>query len=109
MAYDRGLADLMRYDLRDQPEISEKKMFGGLCFLQRGNMLCGVHKGGGMYRVGKPREAEALAIKGTRKMDFTGRPMGGFIDVEDALMAEDDLRQQLLDLALKNSLALPAK
>ncbi|MBT8425743.1 MAG: TfoX/Sxy family protein, partial [Silicimonas sp.] len=39
-------------------------MFGGLCFMKDGLMLCGVHKGGGMFRVGKPRQAAAEAIDG---------------------------------------------
>ena len=64
MAYDEGLAELMRGDLAGVPGITEKKMFGGLCFLLDGNMLCGVHKGGGMFRVGKDNEAAALAGRG---------------------------------------------
>ena len=54
MAFDPGLAQLLRDDLAAQP-FTEKKMFGGLCFLQGGNMICGLHKGGTMYRVGKEK------------------------------------------------------
>ena len=64
MAYDEGHLTLLRDDLVDEPGIVEKKMFGGICFMLNGNMLCGVHKGGGMFRVGKDLEAEALAIEG---------------------------------------------
>ena len=46
MAYDEGLAEQMRADLGDLPGLSEKKMFGGIAFLQHGNMICGVHSGG---------------------------------------------------------------
>jgi hypothetical protein len=53
------MANQMRADLGLLPDLSEKKMFGGLCFLLNGHMVCGVHKGGAMYRPGKPREAEA--------------------------------------------------
>ena len=53
MAYDEGLASLMRESLENEPGYSEKKMFGGLCFLIYGNMVSGVHSGGGMFRVGK--------------------------------------------------------
>ena len=56
MAYDDGLAEIMRGDFADIPGISERKMFGGLAFLLDGHMVCGVHAGGGIYRVGKPRE-----------------------------------------------------
>ena len=109
MAYDDGLADLIRTDLVDEPGISEKKMFGGLCFLHRGNMLCGVHAGGGMFRVGKPREAAAMAVEGAGPMTFTGRRMGGFVDVTDDCLVDDTRRAALLALALENARALPPK
>jgi hypothetical protein len=54
MAYDLGLAQLLRDDLVGE-KISEKKMFGGLAFLLNGHMVCGLHKGGAMFRVGKER------------------------------------------------------
>ena len=50
MAYDPGHAQLMQEALGDTPNISEKKMFGGLCFMLNGHMVCGVHKDGGMAR-----------------------------------------------------------
>lgn len=109
MAYDEGLAEIMRDDLAEVEGISERRMFGGLCFLHRGNMLCGVHKGGGMFRVGKSRETAALAIEGAGPMMFTGRKMGGMVDVTDECLADDDRRQQLLALALANSESLPPK
>ncbi|MFY0680423.1 MAG: TfoX/Sxy family protein [Thalassovita sp.] len=109
MAYDEGLASLMRDDLAEIDGISEKKMFGGLCFLHHGNMICGVSTAGGMFRVGKPREAEALLIPGVREMDFTKRKMGGFVEVDEALMGDDDLRAQVVALALTNARSLPPK
>ena len=109
MAYDEGLASLMRDDLGDLDGLSEKKMFGGLCFLQHGNMVCGVHKDGAMFRVGKDREAEALAIEGARPMTFTGRRMGGFVDADEDLMADDDRRARLIHLAVTHARSLPPK
>jgi len=109
MAYDEGLAELMRNDLIDQPGITERKMFGGLAFLLKGNMVCGVHSGGGMFRVGKEREAEALTIDGAGPMTFTGRKMGGMIDVDDDALADDTRRAVWMRLALANAASLPAK
>lgn len=109
MAFDEGLAELLRSELDDLPGITEKKMFGGLCFLQHGHMVCGVHKGGAMFRVGKTRENEALAIEGARPMDFTGRVMGGFVDVSDEAVAEDDARHRWMQMALENVADLPPK
>ena len=109
MAYDDGLAQLIRDDLAGRDGITEKRMFGGLCFLLNGNMLCGVHKGGAMYRVGKEHEAEAMAIEGAGPMTFTGRRMGGMIDVADEALADDARRSEWLRLAESFVGALPAK
>jgi TfoX/Sxy family transcriptional regulator of competence genes len=109
MAYDEGLAAMMRDDLADQSGITERKMFGGLCFMMNGNMVCGVHTGGGMFRVGKSREAEARAIEGAGELTFTGRPMGGMIEVDEDAMADDDRRGQWIALSVKNAASLPAK
>lgn len=109
MAYDEGLAQMMRDDLAHLSGVTEKKMFGGLCFLLHGNMVCGVHKGGAMFRVGKDREAAAMAISGARPMDFTGRVMGGFIDVTDDTMSDDSRRGQWTAMAVENAAALPPK
>jgi len=72
-------------------------------------MLCGVHSGGGMMRVGKDRQGEALTIEGASPMAFTGRPMGGMVDVTDEALADDDRRGRLLALALQNVRSLPPK
>ena len=109
MAYDEGTAEILRNDLADEARVEEKRMFGGLCFMLEGHMLCGVHDGGGMFRVGKDREAQALAIDGVSEMAFTGRKMGGLVDVTDAVMEDDERRGQLMDLARENVRSLPPR
>ena len=109
MAYDEGMAEVLRGDLADQTRVEEKRMFGGLCFMLRGHMLCGVHTGGGMFRVGKERQTAALAIDGVSEMAFTGRKMGGLVDVTDAVMADDVRRGTLLALAKENVASLPPR
>ena len=109
MAYDEGLAEILRGDLAETAGVSEKKMFGGLCFLLNGNMLCGVHQGGGMFRVGKDNEAAAMDVDGAGPMTFTGRKMGGMVDVTDNLLADDARRGQVMALAMDFVGALPAK
>ena len=104
------MADRIRRILANDPNISERKMFGGVCFMLNGNMLCGPTKSGDlMVRVGKELEAEARARPHTREMDFTGRPMKGFIYVaEDGLQNDDDIRQWIA-FATRFVGALPAK
>ena len=72
MTHDTGLAQILRDALQGDPVI-EKRMMGGLTFMVHGHMLCGVHTGGAMVRVGKPNHAAALAIPGVGPMTFTGR------------------------------------
>lgn len=109
MAFDDGHAELMRQELADEPGISEKKMFGGLCFLKHGNMVCGVHQGGGMARVGKEAEPKALRIDGIAPLSFTGRKMGGMVDISEDVLADDTRRGQIVEMALAYARSLPPK
>ncbi|MBI4173137.1 MAG: TfoX/Sxy family protein [Candidatus Aenigmarchaeota archaeon] len=81
MAYDNELAERIRETLKGRKAVTEKEMFGGIAFLLDGKMFCGVQKGDFMARVGKERHAEAIAKPHARPMDFTGRPMAGFVYV----------------------------
>ena len=108
MAYDEGLAQMLRDDLAGEP-FAEVKMFGGIAFLLAGHMVCGVHKGGVMVRVGKERRTAALALPGVRPMMFTTRPMAAVVDLDDSTAEGDGLRSQLLGMALACVRALPPK
>lgn len=113
MAHDEGLAQILRDALTGTPGVTEKRMFGGLCFLLNGNMLCGVHGEktgpGAMFRVGKQNEAAALAIEGAGPMSFTGRKMGGMVDVTAEALADDASRAEWLRLALDFVGPMPSK
>ncbi|WP_164661150.1 TfoX/Sxy family protein [Tropicibacter sp. Alg240-R139] len=108
MAYSEALAETMRTDLGVEPGLSEKKMFGGLCFLLHGNMVCGVTKDGAMYRPGKDRETQALKA-GAEPLSFTGRPMGGMVEVDAGAFEDAALRATLTELSLANAARLPPK
>lgn len=109
MAADPGLLELLRDELAGQPGLTEKRMFGGICFLIDGNMLCGVLATGAIFRVGKEAEPAALRIEGVRPMSLTGRRMGGMIEVDAEALADDDRRGALCDFALRFVRGLPAK
>lgn len=93
MPYDIALADAMREALQRHTGIAEKKMFGGVCWMLNGNMLCGVAVGRFMFRVGAAAENEALAQEGARPMDITGRPMRGFVWVDASLVDSRQVAQ----------------
>jgi hypothetical protein len=81
MAYDLALADRIRRALAGRADVTEKAMFGGLAFLLDGKMFCGIVKSDLMVRVGPDRYEESLALRHVRPMDFTGRPMKGYVYV----------------------------
>ena len=82
MAYDENLADRIRRVYREKKVFfEEKKMMGGLCFMVNNKMCTGILKDDLMARIDPEVETEALKKKGCRKMDFTGRPMKGFVFV----------------------------
>jgi TfoX/Sxy family transcriptional regulator of competence genes len=94
MAYDEGLAQRIREMLSEQPGVSEKLMFGGVCFLLRGNMFAGIVKDDLMVRVGPGAHESLVAQRHARPMDFTGRPMKGFLYVApEGFESDADLRR----------------
>jgi len=82
MAYDARLAERVRRLLARRKGIIEKMMFGGLAFLFRGRMFCGILNDDLVVRVGPQRYEKALSRSHARPMDFTGRPFKGYVYVE---------------------------
>jgi hypothetical protein len=94
MAYNETLAQRVRDALAPHGQhIIEKKMFGGLAFMYRGNMACGITKDDVMLRVNPKDYAQSLEQPHARQMDFTGRPMKGFLFVAGDKLTDDDLAQ----------------
>jgi TfoX/Sxy family transcriptional regulator of competence genes len=93
MAYDEFLADRVRMSLKDQnSSFSEKKMFGGLCFMVDEKMCMGITQHDLMARIDPEFYQEALAIDGVREMDFTGRAMKGYVYLDaEAVDMDSDL------------------
>ena len=81
MVYDEKLADRVRKLLEHKKGMTEKKMFGGIAFLLNGKMFCGVIKNNLVVRTGPDYYEKALTKPNVRPMDFTGKPMKGFVYV----------------------------
>ena len=109
MAYDQVRADIMRADFGVEPGLSEKPMFGGICFLLHGNMVGGIGPKGALYRPGKTAEAEMLALDGVLPMMQGSRRMGGFVRLDDGAFDDATLRQRLTDASLAHVAGLPPK
>lgn len=109
MAYNEELALRIRQSLGEQSGIVERQMFGGLCFMVHGNMLGGVMGDEIIVRVGAERYEDALQLPHAREMDFTGRPMRGFVVVGiDGIASDDDL-ENWVARGLEFALSLPPK
>ena len=98
----------IRAALAGRRGISEKKMFGGVCFLLRSHMLCGTGKPGFMFRVGKERHADALARRGATPVVINRREFEGFIWVDPRACDARALKRWLV-LAEDYVGALPPK
>lgn len=109
MAYDETLASRARSILEQEDGFSEKKMFGGLCFLINGSMTAGVIDDRLMVRVGKERYEEALGYPHCHEMDFTGRPMTGMVIVEPEGLTENDNLNEWLVMGISFTSSLPPK
>ena len=109
MTRDPGLEEAMRQDLGNLPGLTEKPMFGGLCFLAHGNMLCAARQGRAMYRVGKSRHDQALALPGISPMTQAGREKPGYVWLHDPQISDDATRARLTGWALDFVAALPPK
>ena len=89
MAFDEGLAERIRDALRGRAGVGERRMFGGLAFMLDGNMVLGIIGDTLMARVGPARHADALALPHVRPMDFTGKPMKGYVYVDPPGFEDD--------------------
>ena len=82
-------------------EHEAKRMMGGLCFMVNGKMCVGIEKNRLMARIDPEAEAHALTKPGCKPMDFTGRPMRGFVFIEPLGTRNDAQLADWLNLALE--------
>src|SRR5207245_2322996 len=81
--YDEVLAERIRTQLAGQPDVSEKKMFGGLAFLVGGHMAVAASGQGGLLVRTDPAESDALVASGDASpMVMRGRPMDGWLRMD---------------------------
>ena len=109
MAFDPGLAERIRALLAGRRGITERRMFGGIAFMLNGHMFVGLTDRTLMARVGAERHADALALPHVRPMDFTGRPMKGYVHVDAAGTADDEQLGAWLSACIGVVERLPAK
>jgi TfoX/Sxy family transcriptional regulator of competence genes len=101
MAYDEKLAARVRERIAEtQQHVEEKKMFGGLCFMVNDKMCVGVEKERLMLRIDPEKCEEAMEKEGCRPMDFTGKPMKGYVFVDTDVVRTKKQLDYWIGLAL---------
>jgi hypothetical protein len=109
MAYDEAVAARVRARIGDHPALAEKRMFGGIAFLVAGNMAVGVSGMELMVRVGAEAHEAALARRGARAFDMTGRPMAGWVVVAPGGFSDEADFGDWVDEGVRYAESLPPK
>lgn len=100
MAYNEALADRIREKLATLPNVIEKKMMGGLTFMVNEKMCVGIMKDELMCRIDPDLHDELVEKLGCSTMQFTNKPMIGYVVIEDVGMRSEKYFDYWIGLAL---------
>lgn len=109
MPYDEGLAQRLHEYFDNRSDVKTKKMFGGLCFMVKDHMCCGIVRDTLMLRVGPEQYEACLGKPHAREMDFTGRAMKGMVYVSPDGIESDEALAEWVGIAEKFVTGLPPK
>lgn len=111
MAYDSYLEERMtRVLAQKKVDFEAKKMMGGLCYMVNDKMCFGIVRDQMMARIHPDKYQEVLKQEGCNEMNFTGRPMKGFVFIDaEAIDREDDLERWIQLCLDYNPLAKSSK
>lgn len=109
MAFDPGLAQRIREALGERADLSERRMFGGIAFMVADHMAVGIVGDVLMVRVGPQQYGQALQQPFVRPMDFTGKPLTGYVYVDPPGIAEDAALAAWVATGARFAATLPPK
>lgn len=110
MAFDEVLAGRIRDLIGPDPELTEKKMFGGLAFLIRGHMAISASgQGGVLVHVDPERTGELIATTAATVAVMQGREMAGWLRVDADSVATDDGLSPWVEIGIGHARSLPPK
>lgn len=109
MPYDEALDARIKKIVSLWKNTADKKMFGGVCHLLQGNMFCGVYKDFLILRLGEDEAREAMKLPYVKEFDITGRPMKGWVMVDNRGFETDEALKKWLEKAKKFAGGLPKK
>lgn len=110
MAYNERYAEqVKKILLKKNVDFEEKKMFGGIAFMIDGKMTCGITKDDLMVRIIESEYEKALKDKNVRKMDFTGKPLKGFLYVDKSVFKDDKTLEKWINFGIEYVKSLKEK
>lgn len=109
MAYDLKLAQRVRTTIGSASGLSEKEQFGGIAFLIRGNVACGIIGEELLVRVGKELHDEAVQMKGAKPFSLTGRPSKGWVLVGRSGLKGPAALKKWVEMGMEFARSLPPK
>jgi hypothetical protein len=110
VAYDAELAQRIRAVVQDEPDLTEKRMFGGLAFLIAGNMAVSASSQGGLLLRVDPAMTESLIREPqVRRFEMRGRAMDGWLRVDVEAVADDDDLRRWVGHGVRYARSLPPK
>lgn len=111
VAYNELLSDKIEQILNEKKiHYSTKRMFGGLCYMVDQKMCIGIVKEEMMARINPNIYESSLKEEGINKMNFTGRPMKGYIFIQPQIWDQDDKLEYWIQKCLDfNPLAKASK
>ena len=109
MAYDEVLAQRIHELLEGEPEVTSKKMFGGLGFMVDGHMAVAAASQGSLMVRADPEDAESWLAEHVAPMEMRGRPMSGWLLVVRAGLVDDEELRVWVDRGVTFVRTLPAR
>jgi TfoX/Sxy family transcriptional regulator of competence genes len=109
MPYNARLEEKIDNAVARWKDVQKKKMFGGVCWLLRGNMCFGIWKDFLIVRMDKGLAEKSLQGKNVRPFDITGKPMAGWVLVEEAVWKSAAGLAKWLEIGKEFALSLPEK
>ena len=109
MAYNEKVAERLNKVFAEHRGVVEKKMFGGIAYMYRDHMCVGIVEDMLMVRVGPDKYEDALSQNYVKPMDFTGRPMKGYVYVEPSGFKTEKSLKKWIELGIAFVSTLPPK
>jgi len=109
MSYNTKLEEKIDAAMKRWQNVAKKKMFGGVCYLLKGNMCFGIWKDFLIVRMDRERGAQSLANATVKSFDITGKPMAGWIMVQEAGWKNQAALRKWIDIGKEYAVSLPGK